>query len=311
MRPSDAARLVLLAAIWGSSFLMIKLALRALGPLQIVAGRLVIGAAVLVVLLRVTGTALPRGAGVWGALVFMAAFSNIVPFALITWGEERISSGLTSILNSTTPLFTAALAAAFLPQERPTAARWLGVGIGFSGVVVIVGAEPEAAKLVGELAVVVASLSYGIGFVFARRFLSGAAMKPLAMPAGQLLVGSVIMLPVAGWEAAVAPPDLSAMAVAAMGVLGGLGTGLAYVLFYRLIQDVGATSTSFVTYLIPIFGVAIGWLVLGERLGPNAIGGTALVIAGIALAERAARRAATENRAAEVSYAGERVDPTR
>ncbi|MDQ3914750.1 MAG: DMT family transporter [Actinomycetota bacterium] len=287
MRPGDAARLLLLGAIWGSSFLFIKLGLRAYTPSQIVAGRVVIGVAVLLFLLRYRGLSLPRGAATWRSLLFMAVVANLVPFLLITWGEERISSGLTAILNSTTPLFTAVLATVYIVSERLTSLRLGGIVLGFAGVGVIVGIE--GGSLVGQVAVVLAALSYAVGFVYARSRLTGRSGSPLELSAGQLLVATILIVPVAGidsiahpLEVGLEPPSASVFA------LGFFGTGLAYVLYYRLITDVGATTASLVTYLITIFGAVFGWVALDERLGWNALVGAAMVIAGIAIAQRGA-----------------------
>ena len=284
MRPSDAARLVLLGGIWGSSFLFIKVALEDLTPTQIVAGRVAIGALLLVSILLVRGGRIPRERQLLGPLLVMAIIGNIVPFTLITWGEQFISSSLTAILNSTTPLFTVLIAAAVLESESLRAMRLSGVVLGFAGVGVIVGFE-TGGSIEGMVAVTVASLAYACSFVYARRNLSGRDLPPLTLPATQLLISAVLTLPWAIVDVARTPPDLTFDATASALALGLLGTGWAYVLYYRLIADIGATSASFATYLIPIFGVALGAVVLGEDLGVNTIVGAVLVIGGIALAE--------------------------
>lgn len=289
MRPADFARLVTLSVIWGSSFLFIKLAVEDLTPLQVAAGRITIGCIVLLVVLRARGLRLPSGGSVWPALLVMAVVSNVIPFLLITWGEERITSSLAAILNSTTPLFTAPLAFFFLPGERFGPMRAAGILIGFVGAGVIVGVDVGEASVAGELAVVVASFSYAIGFVFAKLRLVGRHGSPVRLSAGQLVAGAAIMLPMAGLDTAVHAPSPDAEATLSMLALGALGTGLAYILYYRLVTDVGATSASFVTYLIPIFGAALGWIALDETLGWNALVGAALVIVGIAVAERGSK----------------------
>jgi drug/metabolite transporter (DMT)-like permease len=284
MRPADSAQLLLLAGIWGSSFLFIKVGLEDFDPIHIVAGRIVLGALFLLAIVYASGRSLPRELKLWRSLVLMAVVSNIIPFALITWGQQEISSSLAAILNSTTPLFTAALAAAFVPGESLDWVRGAGIGLGFVGVVVVIGPEASG-SLLGELAVVAASLSYGIGFVYARRKLTNRTGGPLVLSAGQLLIGSILIAPVAVASLVANPPTPSGTAVAAVIALGLAGTGLAYVLYYRLVGSVGATTSSFVTFLIPIFGVTLGAIVLNERLGWNAIAGTLLVIGGIAIAE--------------------------
>jgi drug/metabolite transporter (DMT)-like permease len=290
MRASDAARLVGLGAIWGSSFLFIKVALEDLSPLQIVAGRIAIGAALLVALLYAGGERLPRGRRLYRTLTVMAVIGNVAPFSLIAWGEQEVSSSLASILNSTTPLFTALLAAMFIRTERLRPARFAGVVLGFAGVGVIVGLD-AAGSTSGKIAITLSSVSYAGGFVYARRHLVGLDLPPLAVPATQLLISTAITLPLAVIATVRTPPTLSAEAIVSTLFLGVLGSGVAYVLYYRLIADVGATTSSFVTYLIPIFGVALGAMLLDEELGLNVLVGAVLVIAGIALAEVAGRRA--------------------
>jgi drug/metabolite transporter (DMT)-like permease len=311
MRPSDAARLVLLGAIWGSSFLFIKVALEDLTPTQIVAGRVGIGALLLVVLLNARGGRIPRDRNLLGPLTIMALIGNILPFALITWGEQYITSSLTAILNSTTPLFTLLIAAVALEGESLRAMRAAGVVLGFGGVGVIVGFE-TGGSIEGMIAVTVASLSYAGSFVYARRHLSGRDLPPLTLPATQLLISTVLTLPWALVDVVRTPPDLVLDATASVLALGLLGTGWAYVLYYRLIADIGATSASFVTYLIPIFGIALGAVVLSEKLGVNTIAGAVLVIGGIALAELGNRRPTPpEATAAEVEEIATRSSETR
>jgi drug/metabolite transporter (DMT)-like permease len=287
MRPSDAARMGLLAAIWGSSFLLIKFALADLSPLQIVGGRIVLGALTLAVIVRARSLRLPRDATTWAGLAFMAIVANVLPFTLITWGEERISSGLTAILNSATPLFTVAFAAALLPAERSSLRRLAGIALGFGGVVLIVGLGGRPGRITEQLAVLLAAASYGAGFVFARKYLSGRTQDPLTIPAGQLVVAAGVMIPLVGVEAGLRPPPYGLSSALSVVVLGVFGTGIAFYLYYRLVADVGATTASFVTYLLPVVGATLGWLVRGERLGGTELLGAALVIAGITIAERA------------------------
>jgi drug/metabolite transporter (DMT)-like permease len=290
MKPTDALRLIALGAIWGSSFLLIKLALEGFAPLQIVAVRMLLGTGVLMLLIAARGRSLPRGAEIWRALAFMAVVANIIPFFLIAWGEERIDSGLAAILNSTTPLFTAVLAAVLLEGERSGPVRSAGILLGFAGVATIVGIDADAGSLVGELAIVIASLSYAAGFVYARRRLTHREHSPLELSAAQLLLGTAMIVPVASGSLPAHAPVLAATPLLAIGALGTVGTGIAYIIYYRLIHDVGATTASFVTYLIPLFGVFLGWIVLGERLGWNALAGAVMIIAGIAVAEAGKKR---------------------
>lgn len=293
MRPADLARLTLLGAIWGSSFVLIKVALEGLTPLQIVGGRIAVAAVVLTIVVKARNLRLPAGGDVWRGLAVVACVSNIVPFFLIAWGEERITSGMTAILNSTTPLFTALLASFFLAGERLTSMRAAGIAVGFIGVATIVGSD-IGGGVTGQLAALAAAASYGAGFVYVRKRLSGKGTAPVALSAGQMLLGGgFIVLPTAV-DLAVAPPGPLLAPALAVVVLGAVGTGFAYIIYYRLIEDIGATSASFVTYLIPLFGVVLGYVFLGERLGWNTFAGALLIIAGISIAERGARRSRTQ-----------------
>lgn len=311
MRPSDVTRLVLLGGIWGASFLFIKVALDDLTPLQIVATRIGVGALLLVGLLYARGGRIPRDRELLRTLAVMAFISNIVPFGLITWGEQYITSSLAAILNSTTPLFTVLIAAAVLPGEALRTVRLAGVVLGFAGVGVIVGFD-SGGSLQGIIAVTIASLSYAAGFVYARRHLSGRDLPPLALPATQLLISTVLTLPFALVDVANTPPTLTLDGTASTLALGLLGTGWAYVLYYRLIADIGATSASFVTYLIPIFGIVLGAIVLNEELGVNTLAGATLVIAGIGLAELGNRRPVpSEATACEIEEGAKRSSETK
>jgi drug/metabolite transporter (DMT)-like permease len=268
MRPVDAVRLLGLGAIWGSSYVLIKYGLEAYSPMQMIAARIIVAAIVLVARVYARGQRLPAGRGLWRALLVMAVVANIIPFFLITWGEQYISASLASIVNSTTPLFTAI----------------------FAGVAVLTG-HVSAGGLLGALAVVVASASYGLGFVYAKLHVTGSG-SPMQTSAAQFIISSAICFPLVAVDGvASGAPDVSNLqATLLVLALGVVNTGLAYLLYYRLIADVGSTTASFVTYLIPVFGVFLGWVLLDERLGWNSFVGAAMVIAGIAVAEMAVRR---------------------
>ena len=291
MRPVDAVRLLSLGAIWGSSYVLIKYGLEAYSPMQMIAARIIVAAIVLVAMVYARGQRLPAGGDLWRALVVMAVVANIIPFFLITWGEQYIAASLTSILNSTTPLFTAIFAAIALRGSEPfPPVRIAGIILGFGGVAVLTG-HVTGGGVIGTIAVVVASASYGVGFVYAKLHVTGVS-SPMQTSAAQFLISSAICLPLLAVDgAANGAPDVSNLrATFLVLVLGVLNTAFAYLFYYRLIADVGSTTASFVTYLIPIFGVFLGWLLLNERLGWNSFAGAAMVIAGIAVAEMAVRR---------------------
>lgn len=287
MSRANIGRLGALALAWGASFLLIKLALEGLTPAQVVIGRVTAGAAVLWAMLAVRGRPRPRGLRLWGHLAILGLVANIVPFYLFGFAEQRITSGLAGVLNGSTPLFTLLIAVAALPEERLSAARGLGLVLGLVGVVMVVGpwdVNPLTSSVPGQLACLAASACYAAAFVYTRRFLSGLGYPPVTLAAGQLGAATVML-----WLAAPlvgrGEVTLSATVVGAVAVLGAVGTGAAYLLYFRLIADAGATSASMVTYLIPVVAVALGVAVLAEPVTWNLFAGAAVVILGVAIAE--------------------------
>ncbi len=285
-------QLAALAVIWGASFLFIKVALEGLSPTQIVAGRLVAGAIVLGVAVSFGVARYPKGLTEWRVVVLMAVISNVFPFALFAWGEERVTSSMASVLNASTPLWTAALAAvAMLPGERLNPRRVMGLAAGLVGVVIIV--EPwrsAGGQVLGELACVAAAACYGVGFVFTSRFITGK-IPPITAAVGQITAGAVIATLVAivttATSGAATRVDLGiALSVLA---LGAVGTGVAYLLFFQLIETSGPTAASTVTFAMPFVGVLLGVLVLNEAVGWNVALGGAIVIVGIVAVRRRVR----------------------
>lgn len=284
MTRAAALRLGLLAAIWGTSFLLIKVALHGLTPLQIVVGRMAFGSMALLAVLGLTGERLPRGRRVWSSLLFVGVLANVVPFFLIAWGEQYVASGLAGIYNATTPLFTLVIATAALPEERPSAAKTGGLVLGFLGVVLVLAPWRGLghSAFVGQLAILGSALCYGVAITYTRRYLSGSGHSPLALATGQILGATgILLLLVPAWAAPVA---LSLGVAGSVVALGALGTGIAYLLFYRLIGEVGATAASMVTYLVPVVAVALGVLLLGEGVAWNDFAGAAVVLLGVAVA---------------------------
>ena len=301
MRGRDFALLLILAALWSSSFLFIKVALVELAPALIVMGRLVFGSLTLLasipLLRRVAPDLLPEGGGrgiVDGVLVlrhpllFLGAFNAVLPFAAIAWGENFISSGAASIFNSTVPLFTALLVFAlpFFPEERLSALGVAGLLLGFVGVGVLVTGDPEGggavsrgAQLLGGGAVLLGSLSYAVGNVYARRRLKGTAV--LVSAVGQNAAGIIVVLPLVFFSGL--PEGVpSAGVFAALLGLGAGGTGIAYLIYFGLISRVGATKTSAVAYLMPAIALFYGAVFLDEEISPRALLGLALILTGVA-----------------------------
>jgi drug/metabolite transporter (DMT)-like permease len=274
-----------LGFFWGSSYLWIKIALETVPPLTLIAGRLVLASIFLWAVVLLTREPLPRSARQYGHLFVMAIVNIVIPFILIAEGERSIDSALASILNATVPLFVIVLAPLFLPDERITPARILGLAIGFAGVVLLVAPDlvnVSDADLTGELMLLGSSLCYGIGNVYAKRNVKGLAPRIPAL--FQVFLATLVIVPMAlvidQPFATVRPsPD----AVFAIAWLGILGSGFAYLCYFTILATWGATRTSMVAYLLPVVGIALGAIVLQDPVTLNRVLGAVLVIAGIAL----------------------------
>ncbi|MGH3327732.1 MAG: DMT family transporter [Streptomycetales bacterium] len=284
MQRASLARLALLAMLWGSNFLWIKIALRGLSPTQIVLARLALAAAVLWAIIRARGLRLPRGARLWAHLTAAALFANAVPYLAIAVGEQSVDSHLAGVLNATAPLWTIAIAHATRHENRLTTARTAGLLIGFAGTLLIFAPwqTTSVPHTWGALACLTAALSYGISYVYMDRFLARRGVPPLTLSAAQLLSATALLAaatPFTGLQPITPRPD----ALASLTLLGVLGTGAAYVLNYQLITHDGATAASTVTYLLPLVALALGAATLHEPLTTNTLAGVALTLAGVAL----------------------------
>jgi drug/metabolite transporter (DMT)-like permease len=280
------ARLVVLAAIWGMSFLFIKVGDEALAPLQVALGRTVLGAATLLLIVAGRRERLPRGFQVWRHLAVASILFNALPFSLFAYGELHTTSVLAGIWNATTPLFAAPLAILMLPGERLSRNRLTGLVTGFVGVLIVLGVWQGlgGSGLLGNLLCLGASASYGLGFPYARKHLAGRGDSTLALATGQVLCATVelaIITPFLTHTPHVLPVKVIASVIA----LGVLGTGIAYILNYGLIRDAGATNASTVTYLIPLFSTVLGIIVLGEPLAWYEPVGAVLVIVGVIVSQ--------------------------
>jgi drug/metabolite transporter (DMT)-like permease len=276
-------RLALLAFIWGWSFLFIKVAVEGMTPPTVAATRVALGFAVLLTVVRVRGLRLPTGTVWWRHFVVVALAGSVLPFTLLAWGEQHVSSALTSVLNASTPLFAALFVAAFL-GERLRPVQVAGLLLGFVGVGVaagLAGADLAESSLAGEAAAVLAGVGYGISFAYTKRHLVG--IPPLVAATGQLAAGTALLLPAAVVTTVRDGIALTPRRVLAISLLGVFGTGIAYVLNYRSIAELGPTMASVVTYLIPVVAVVVGVVFLDERFELRLLVGGALTVAGIAL----------------------------
>lgn len=283
MRFKEWGAFWLLGAIWGSSFLWIKIAVADIGPVTLVAFRLLFGLIGLLGVMRLQGQPLPRSRALLPAFLFMGLFNATLPISLISWGETRIDSGLASILNGTVPLFAIVIAHYWLTDEKITAPRVLGLVLGFAGVVVLVSGDlnPGAlgGSLLGQLAVLAASASYATAAIFSRRYLRN--QPPVVQGTMVLLTADAFAwLGVMGLERPLRLPALPITWIA-IAWLGLLGSCVAYLLYFYLINVWGPTRTSVVTYVFPIIGLLLGIVFLNERPGWRLFAGTALIVAGI------------------------------
>nr|WP_281355925.1 DMT family transporter [Azoarcus taiwanensis] len=276
-----------LVAMWGSSFLLTKIAVGSLAPAQVVTGRLVLAALVLAVVAVVLGRGMPRGGRAWLHLGLMAVVGNVLPFMLITWGQQRVDSGLAGILMAVMPLATLVLAHFFVDGERLRRNRIIGFLIGFVGIVVLVGPQAlvqlggSGEILVAQLAILGGAFAYAVNTILARH-----------RPAADVWITSAAVL---GFAALLSmpmsvplgvPADVPQGALMAVATLGLVSTAAATVGYFRLVTLAGPTFLSQINYLIPLWAVGMGMLFLGERPQWNAVAALLLILAGIAFAQR-------------------------
>ncbi|MEU0968744.1 DMT family transporter [Streptomyces sp. NPDC005917] len=275
-----------LSLIWGFSFLLIKVGTDGYAPFQVTLGRLVFGTAVLAAALVVKRERLPRGARTWARLAVAALLLNALPFSLFAYSELTIPSTLAGICNATSPLWGMALSLVALSEDRPTRVRVAGLGLGFLGVLTVLGAWEgfHGLDVTGTVLALLASLSYPIGWIYVRRTLAGTGHSHLSMTGAQLLLATVQLAVVTPLFTSV-PAHFAAVPLLAVAALGALGTGLAVLIQYGLVAEVGPTTAQMVTYFIPVIATAAGVAVLGESLRWSTPAGAVVVLAGAALTQ--------------------------
>ncbi|OFW97260.1 MAG: ABC transporter permease [Alphaproteobacteria bacterium RIFCSPHIGHO2_12_FULL_66_14] len=286
MRAREWSLLVLLSVLWGGSFFFAKVAIGELRPLTVVFGRVALAALALSLVLWLTRRSLFRRDAPWPAFIAMGLLNNVIPFSLIFWGQTQIASGLASILNATTPLFTLVVAHLLTRDERINAAKAVALLVGFAGVALLVGPNVlvgDDSSFIGQMACLGAALSYAFAGVYGRRF-QIMGVQPIQAAAGQVTASTVLILPIMlivdrPWDLA-GPP--SATVWAALAGLALLSTALAYLLYFRILAAAGATNLLLVTFLIPVTAILLGAAFLGERLEPRHFAGMALIGVGLA-----------------------------
>lgn len=279
-------RFAILSVIWGFSFLLIKVGTEAYAPFQVALGRVLFGALALLTVLLVRREPLPRGLRTWGHLGVAALLLNTLPFSLFAYAELTIPSGLAGICNATSPLWGMALSLVALSEDRPTRRRFAGLGLGFLGVLTVLGAWQgfSGVDAQGTALALLASLCYPIGWIYVRRTLAGTPGSPVALTGGQLLV-STLQLALVSAVFTSAPASFPLWPTLSVIALGALGTGMALQMQYGLVSEVGPTTAQMVTYFIPVIATTAGVLVLGEQLHWNTPVGAAIVLAGAALTQ--------------------------
>lgn len=283
-----------LSLIWGFSFLLIKIGTEGYAPFQVTFGRLLAGTAVLAAAMAMRRERLPRSARTWGHLAVAALLLNALPFSLFSYAELTIPSTLAGICNATSPLWGMALSVVALSEDRPTRRRVAGLGVGFLGVLTVLGAWQgfSGLDLPGTGMALLASFCYPVGWIYVRRTLAGTGSSTLALTGSQLFLGTVQLAVVTPLFTS-APTSFPLLPTLSVLALGTLGTGLALLLQYGLVQEVGPTTAQMVTYFIPVIATAAGVALLGEQLSWNTPVGALIVLVGAALTQSRARPAAT------------------
>ena len=261
--------LLALSVLWGSSFFFVGVVVSALPPLTIVLARVGFAAVILWIIIAVLRLPCPKSLKAWLALLGMGLLNNVIPFSLIVWGQTQISSGLASIFNATTPLFTVVIAGILLSDERLTPTRLLGALVGLIGTIYMIG--PSALSSLGgdalaQLAIIGSSISYGFASVFGRRF-KPMGLAPITTAAGQVTASAVILLPfVLLIDRPFYLPMPGFEIWASLLALAVFSTALAYILYFKILSVAGATNLTLVTFLIPISAILAGYVFFGERL---------------------------------------------
>jgi drug/metabolite transporter (DMT)-like permease len=278
--------LMALGGVWGGSFFFAEIALREVSPLAVTFHRVSWAALFLLIVIWRKGMAVPRGLKHWACYLVMGVLNNVLPFSLIFWGQTTLESGTTAILNSTTAVFGAVIAAIFLADERLTFGKSLGAVFGMLGVAVMMGIDSMLGlelRSLAQIAIIGAAISYSVASVWAKKFLSG---HPPVMNAFCMLLSSMlVMVPVLIVAEGSPRFDLSIPVWSALLALSVFSTGIAYILYFEILKRAGAANLMLVTLIIPPVAVVLGSVFLGERLGIQAFAGFLLIAIGLAITD--------------------------
>jgi drug/metabolite transporter (DMT)-like permease len=292
---AELSLLVVLATLWGGSYTFIKLGVATIPPVTLIAGRTLIAGLLLLLIMHWRGVRLPNDVATWRRFLFQACLNSVIPWTLIAWAERSVDAGLATILNSTSPIFTFFLTLAIARQDALSWRKLFGVVAGMAGICLIIGVQAFhgfGEQVVAQIAIVTATVCYAGGAVFSRGF---KGLDPMAPAAGSLLCGAAILLPVSfvaerPWT--LMPSTTSVLALLGLAVFS---TAIAFAIYFRLIQTLGSVGTTAQAYLRVPIGVALGVLLLGEKLSPTAWMGLACVVIGVAAMTIPARKPAVAN----------------
>ncbi|MEZ8014094.1 MAG: DMT family transporter [Ascidiaceihabitans sp.] len=286
------AEMLVLALIWGGSFLSIRIALDEISPLMSVAHRVTWAMLVLWVVVAVMRIPLPRNSRIWFTFLVMGLLNNVIPFGLMAWGQLHIESGLTSILNAFTAVVGVVMAALFFSDERLMPRKIIGVVLGFFGVAVAIGLENFKnfdLRSLAQLAVIGGTVAYAVAGVWARKNLVG--MPPQLAAAGMLTGATVIMLPLVYFVEGLPTFDLQPRTLVAIGYYAVIATAAAYLLYYRVLAMAGSGNLMLVTLLVAPVAITLGAVVLGEKLSANALIGFVILAVGLIILDGRAWKA--------------------
>ncbi len=284
MSPYEWLLLIILSILWGGSFFFVGVAVEALPPLTIVTLRVFLAAIALLAVVYFTGSRMPSNPTVWIAFIGMGVLNNVIPFTLIVWGQTHIASGLASILNATTPLFTVVAAHFLTKDEKVSNLKILGVVFGLAGVAIMIGHEAFGGlgdNILGQFAVLGAAISYSLAGIYGRRFRQ-LGIKPAVTATGQVIASSLILIPLAiFYDHPFTLPMPGVEIWLAILALAFVSTALAYILYFRILSTAGATNVLLVTLLIPVSAILLGTAILGEQLELKQMIGMGMISIGL------------------------------
>ena len=285
MGKTEWVLLIVLSIIWGGSFFFAKVALSQISPMNLVFLRVVLASLALYILIKVFQNKIPKDISIWKSFFVMGLINNIVPFALLFWGQTQINSSLAAIFNATVPIFTIIIAHFFTSDERISKNKILGIILGFIGVTIMIGTDIQGHsskwEIIAMFACVVASISYGIATVYGRRFKS-LRVEPLVLAFGQVTASSIILLPIIITSSdSLNVTTLSLTTILSVLALAFVSTALAYVIYFRILAKGGATNISLVVFLIPVSAIALGVIILGEQIKLSYLIGMLTIFVGL------------------------------